>query len=221
MAVVRPDTDSDNDGTPDCNDDCPNDPNKTEPGDCGCGTPDIDSDNDGTPDCNDDCPDDPNKTEPGACGCGNPDVDTDDDGVFDCDDNCVFVPNPGQEDSDGDGVGDACPAAELRIGTQKGSLLIMSKVEIRWDAQGNLLQDTFIALTNDYMEDVRVQMFFVNGDEPIPAGDQERAHPGWNWVDNEITLTGNEPAYWSALTGNPKGVSPFTILDPGVLPGRP
>ncbi len=32
------DTDSDLDGTPDCNDNCPNDPNKTELGVCGYGT---------------------------------------------------------------------------------------------------------------------------------------------------------------------------------------
>jgi len=42
------------------NDDaCPNDPNKTAPGICGCGTPDTDTDGDGTADCNDQCPDDP------------------------------------------------------------------------------------------------------------------------------------------------------------------
>jgi len=35
-------------------DNCPNDPNKTEPGICGCGVADTDSDGDGTPDCNDD-----------------------------------------------------------------------------------------------------------------------------------------------------------------------
>jgi parallel beta-helix repeat protein len=51
-----PDTDSDSDGTPDCNDGCPNDSAKTEPGDCGCGTPDEDSDKDGIFDCNDPCP---------------------------------------------------------------------------------------------------------------------------------------------------------------------
>jgi hypothetical protein len=51
-------------------DNCPDDPNKTEPGICGCGTPDIDSDGDGTMDCDDECPDDPNKTEAGLCGCG-------------------------------------------------------------------------------------------------------------------------------------------------------
>jgi hypothetical protein len=31
--------DSDDDGTSDCNDNCPDDPDKTDPGDCGCGTP--------------------------------------------------------------------------------------------------------------------------------------------------------------------------------------
>jgi hypothetical protein len=37
-------------------DNCPDDPNKIEPGDCGCGIPDTDTDTDGIPDCNDNCP---------------------------------------------------------------------------------------------------------------------------------------------------------------------
>lgn len=53
-------------------DECPDDPDKTAPGICGCGVPDIDSDGDGTPDCNDGCPTDPNLTEPDPeCGCNN------------------------------------------------------------------------------------------------------------------------------------------------------
>lgn len=46
-------------------DSCPDDPDKTEPGDCGCGVPDTDTDGDGIADCLDQCPDDPDKTEPG------------------------------------------------------------------------------------------------------------------------------------------------------------
>ena len=48
-----PDDDTDQDGTPDCNDGCPDDPDKIEPGVCGCGTSDADSDGDGIPDCED------------------------------------------------------------------------------------------------------------------------------------------------------------------------
>ena len=44
-------TDSDADGTADCNDQCVSDANKTEVGECGCGVADTDSDGDGTADC--------------------------------------------------------------------------------------------------------------------------------------------------------------------------
>jgi len=54
-------------------DNCPNDPNKTQPGRCGCGVAETDSDNDGTPDCLDACPTDPQKTQSGVCGCNQQD----------------------------------------------------------------------------------------------------------------------------------------------------
>jgi hypothetical protein len=49
---------------------CPTDPEKEEPGVCGCGATDEDSDADQTPDCQDECPQDEAKTEAGECGCG-------------------------------------------------------------------------------------------------------------------------------------------------------
>jgi hypothetical protein len=114
--------DTDGDGTCDANDGCPNDPNKTAPGDCGCGVADTDSDGDGTADCIDGCPGDPGKTAPGACGCGVADTDSDGDGTLDCNDNCPNDPGktePGacgcgtaDVDSDGDGAldcNDGCP----------------------------------------------------------------------------------------------------------------
>jgi hypothetical protein len=136
---------------------------------------------------------------------------------------------------------------------EKGSLLIYPKVEIVWNRQGQILQDTFIDLTNDYPEDVLVQMQFVNGDPPwgaLPFQGQcvenvcipfdpgidhpsnfcycdafvpcnERAHLGWVSVDVMIELTANEPTYWAASSGLPKGTSPFSILDPGTPNGRP
>lgn len=97
--------------------------------------------------------------------------------------------------------------------TEKGSVLIFPKVELRWNNAGDtLLQDTFISITNDYSRDVSVLMYFVS--------------ETCVWVDNDILLTRNEPAWWSAYSGQPKGVSPFTVLgdpyddpeDPGPNP---
>ena len=88
-------------------DNCPNDPNKTEPGICGCGVADTDTDSDGTADCIDNCLNDPNKVEPGICGCGIADTDSDGDGIPDCNDVC-----DNSIDSDGDGTDDCndkCP----------------------------------------------------------------------------------------------------------------
>jgi len=63
------DTDTDADSDVDSKDECPGDPNKMEPGVCGCGSSDNDSDGDNTADCIDKCPEDPEKTAPGECGC--------------------------------------------------------------------------------------------------------------------------------------------------------
>ncbi|WP_223550698.1 T9SS type A sorting domain-containing protein, partial [Aestuariivivens sp. NBU2969] len=124
------------DGTPNCLDGCPDDPNKTDPGVCGCGTAETDTDSDGvldcndleinspcpldvdingvsndddsdgTPNCLDGCPDDPNKTDPGVCGCGTAETDTDSDGVLDCNDLCEGSDDT--IDTDSDGIPDGC-----------------------------------------------------------------------------------------------------------------
>lgn len=43
-SLLDPNLDSDNDGTPDISDECPQDPNKIEKGDCGCGVAETDCD---------------------------------------------------------------------------------------------------------------------------------------------------------------------------------
>jgi N-acetylneuraminic acid mutarotase len=102
-------TDTDGDGTGDPCDGCPDDPNKTEPGTCGCGVPDVDSDDDTIADCNDVCP-------------GWDDLaDSDQDGVPDGCDNCPEDYNPDQSDQNQNNVGDVCDGCCLdRVGDANG-----------------------------------------------------------------------------------------------------
>ncbi len=117
-----------------------------------------------------------------------------------------------------------------RVGAErKGSVLLYSVVEVRWDNTGQqVLQDTFVELTNDYPQDVWVQLYYVNGDPPLeesydasPGRLPERAHAGWNNVGMQLQLTASEPTYWSISTGLPALLAPFTVLDPGDPLGRP
>jgi PKD repeat protein len=76
---------------------CPDDPEKTAPGVCGCGVPDEDADSDGLYDCEDACPADADNDIDGDDVCGNLD-------------NCAVTANTSQTDLDTDGLGDACDA---------------------------------------------------------------------------------------------------------------
>ncbi|HVP09773.1 MAG TPA: thrombospondin type 3 repeat-containing protein [Phycisphaerae bacterium] len=66
--------DADGDGVSDSFDGCPNDPNKTAPGICGCGVADTDSDGDGLADCVDNCPATPNPDQADSDGDGQGDA---------------------------------------------------------------------------------------------------------------------------------------------------
>ncbi|MCK4660435.1 MAG: right-handed parallel beta-helix repeat-containing protein [Phycisphaerae bacterium] len=63
--------DSDDDGLIDACDGCPHDPDKIDPGVCGCGVPDeaVDGDDDGVWDCIDDCPTTPEDESVNSNGC--------------------------------------------------------------------------------------------------------------------------------------------------------
>lgn len=105
---------------------------------------------------------------------------------------------------------------------EAGNLVIWSKVELRWNSSGALTQDTFMHLTNIHSQQMNVRLFFINGDPPLAQQGPERAHPGWNALEHEITLTQTQPAYWSAARGSASlGISKWTELDPGSPPGRP
>jgi hypothetical protein len=108
-------TDGDGDGTPDSQDGCPLDPNKTAPGVCGCGTTDIDSDQDGVLDCLDGCPLDPLKASPGQCGCGVAETDSDGDGSADCVDQCPLDPQKSSPGLCGCGIAESDVDADGRV----------------------------------------------------------------------------------------------------------
>lgn len=85
--------DSDRDGIPDIEDNCPNTFNPSQ----------EDSDQDFIGDACDICPNDPEN-------------DADYDGVCMPEDNCPSIPNPNQEDSDNDGIGDYCDDTPINCG---------------------------------------------------------------------------------------------------------
>ncbi len=98
--------DSDGDGIPDKEDECPNEPGPAENNGC----PEKDRDGDGIPDKEDECPDDPGLEKYFGC------PDTDGDGLIDKIDQCPKKPGKpeffGCPDSDGDGIPDnkdECP----------------------------------------------------------------------------------------------------------------
>lgn len=108
--------DTDGDTVCDDADGCPDDPNKTEPGACGCGFAETDSDGDAVPDCVDQCEGSDDAMDADADGipdgcdlcAADPFNDVDGDGLCGDVDNCPDDANADQSDIDLDGIGDIC-----------------------------------------------------------------------------------------------------------------
>ncbi|MEW5795187.1 MAG: thrombospondin type 3 repeat-containing protein [Candidatus Zixiibacteriota bacterium] len=106
--------DTDHDGIPDSEDNCPGAANPLQEDNDGDGDGDVcdsDDDNDGVPDVTDNCQLAANPSQANLDGDALGDIcdpDDDNDGALDASDNCQLAANPGQEDADSDGLGDAC-----------------------------------------------------------------------------------------------------------------
>jgi outer membrane protein OmpA-like peptidoglycan-associated protein len=100
--------DSDNDGIPDAQDVCPNEPEDRDGFDDDDGCPDPDNDQDGIPDKKDKCPNEPEDKDGFQDDDGCPETDNDGDGIPDAQDKCPNDP----EDRDGFQDDDGCPDAD-------------------------------------------------------------------------------------------------------------
>lgn len=125
-------TDQDGDGVEAATDNCASEWNEQQA--------DTDTDGDGDRCDSDDDNDGLSDAREERAGSDPLDVDTDDDALQDASDNCPMVPNPAQENSDGDGHGDACDSSSVRT----------TRVSVSsTGTQGNSMSEGYSALSAD------------------------------------------------------------------------
>ena len=110
--------DTDGDGIPDADDECPNDPEDFDGFQDEDGCPDLDNDADGILDVDDACPNEPGPPENNGC----PDPDRDGDGVPDRIDDCPDVPGPPENNG--------CPEVVI----EEGQFTIPEKIFFKFDS---------------------------------------------------------------------------------------
>jgi outer membrane protein OmpA-like peptidoglycan-associated protein len=167
-AVSAAGMDSDSDGVPDGQDQCPNQAEDHDGFQDDDGCPDLDNDGDGIPDRTDKCPNEPEDKDGYQDDDGCPEVDNDGDGIPDAQDKCPNDPEDRDGfqdddgcpdlDNDGDGIADAqdkCPnEPETRNGIDDddgcpdsgGTAMPTGRVDLRevltFDAQKSTLTKT-------------------------------------------------------------------------------
>lgn len=101
--------DADQDGIPDNQDECKNEPEDMDGFEDEDGCPDYDNDSDGIYDSHDSCPDKPEDFDGFQDEDGCPDPDNDNDGIPDADDDCPLKPESVNGYKDSDGCPDEAP----------------------------------------------------------------------------------------------------------------
>ena len=169
-SIVHKDTDGD--GVPDDEDQCPAEPEDKDAYLDADGCPDPDNDSDGILDEDDKCPDEAGPKENGGC----PDADKDGDGVVDRLDKCPTEPGPKENDGcpdkdrDGDGVVDRLdrcpdlegPADNAGCPTQKFIVVTKDRIELKQKVHfatdmSKILSDSF-AMLNEIGEVLKTRL---------------------------------------------------------------
>ena len=181
---------------------CPTDPDKTSPGDCGCGVPDIDTDDDTIPDCND--------------------TDDDGDGILDVDDDFPLddtetldtdddgIGNNADTDDDNDGINDSVETAGPNSGdanndgTQDSLQNNVACVE-SYTSQGYVVLETPDGITLSNCQ---------AADNPSPGDAPAEMNFDYGFFD--FTINGLTPGGTTTLTMTlPSGVEPDTYYKYG------
>lgn len=149
------------------------------------------------------------------------DADGDGDGVPDDTDNCLGVYNPSQEDSDGDGVGDACSGSLRRVWPMNGHSYEIARIsDWTWTAAESAARAMggYLATLTSQEENDFVVLLLVDLKSRVPPSDwplvvwaggrQDEPNPPWNPSAGWSWVTGEPWEYvnWSTEEPNNAGV---------------